>query len=195
MSWIMLSRKPLLAVLSDRYWASTLPLEKVIGMLSLHWNHIYFLQWVSLIPTLPPSLTKETFIYCHRHQHIYLDHNVSIYLFMFFFSFFRAAPVAYGASQARGPIRATAARLHHSLNNTRSQPPLPHTHSEPTTSWFLIGFVSVAPRWECQHVFLFLFASLTRVTQCLTHGDTQKLFFFFWLFVYGHAHCIQRFPG
>ena len=33
---------------------------------------------------------------------------------------FRAPPVAYGSSQARGPIRPTAAGLHHSHSNARS---------------------------------------------------------------------------
>ena len=32
----------------------------------------------------------------------------------FFFKLFRAAPTAYGGSQARGLIRATTASLHHS---------------------------------------------------------------------------------
>ena len=34
--------------------------------------------------------------------------------FFFFFALFRATPVAYGGSQARGRIPATAAGLHHS---------------------------------------------------------------------------------
>ena len=34
----------------------------------------------------------------------------------FFLSFFRATPEAYGSSQARGQIGATAAGLHHSHN-------------------------------------------------------------------------------
>ena len=38
-------------------------------------------------------------------------------LFFFFFLFFRAAPVAYGSSQARGQIKPAAAGLHHSLSN------------------------------------------------------------------------------
>ena len=42
-------------------------------------------------------------------------------VFFFFLSFFRAAPVAYGGSQARGPIGATAAGLHHSHSNARSE--------------------------------------------------------------------------
>ena len=34
----------------------------------------------------------------------------------------RAAPAIYGGSQTRGPIRDTAAGLHHSHSNTRSKP-------------------------------------------------------------------------
>ena len=39
-------------------------------------------------------------------------------------SFFRSAPAAYGSSQARGLIRATAAGLCQSHSNARSKPPL-----------------------------------------------------------------------
>ena len=42
-----------------------------------------------------------------------------------FFLFFRAKPMAYGGSQARGPIRATAAGLCH--GNARSKPCLQPT--------------------------------------------------------------------
>ena len=38
----------------------------------------------------------------------------------FFFVFFRAAPAAYGGSQARGPVGATAAGLHHSHSNSNT---------------------------------------------------------------------------
>ena len=38
-----------------------------------------------------------------------------------FFFLFMATPAAYGSSQARGWIRATAAGLHHSHSNTRSE--------------------------------------------------------------------------
>ena len=41
-------------------------------------------------------------------------------LFYFILLFYRAALVAYGGSQGRGPIRATAASLHHS--HARSEP-------------------------------------------------------------------------
>ena len=39
----------------------------------------------------------------------------------FFFSLFRATPEAYGSSQARGQIGASAGGLHHSHNNTGSE--------------------------------------------------------------------------
>ena len=45
----------------------------------------------------------------------------------FFFLLFRPALVAYGGSQARGPIKATAASLHHNHNNARSE-----LHLQPT---------------------------------------------------------------
>ena len=45
-----------------------------------------------------------------------------IYLFVFRLS--RAAPVAYGGSQARGQIEAVAAGLHNSHSNSRSEPSL-----------------------------------------------------------------------
>ena len=41
---------------------------------------------------------------------------------VFCFCLFRAAPTAYGSSKARGRIGATAASLHHSHSNTRSEP-------------------------------------------------------------------------
>ena len=49
-----------------------------------------------------------------------LDHMVVLFLFGLFF-FFRAISMAYGSSQAMGPIRAVAAGLRHSLSNTRSK--------------------------------------------------------------------------
>ena len=45
----------------------------------------------------------------------------------FFFSFFRAPPMAYGGSQARGLTGATAADLRHNHSNARSEP-----HLQPT---------------------------------------------------------------
>ena len=41
---------------------------------------------------------------------------------VFWFFFFKDAPAAYGISQARGRIKATAASLHHSYSNAGSEP-------------------------------------------------------------------------
>ena len=51
-------------------------------------------------------------------------HPVQIWFFCLFVSLFRAACVAYGGSQARGPMRAIATSLHHRHSNTGSEPRL-----------------------------------------------------------------------
>ena len=56
-----------------------------------------------------------------------------------FFSLFRAASVAYGGSQSRGPNRTTAASLHHSHSNARFLTHWARPEIEPSTSWFLVG--------------------------------------------------------
>ena len=52
-----------------------------------------------------------------------------LFFFFFFLSFcpFRAAPAAYGGSQAGGQMRAIATGLHHSHSNTNSKPRLQPT--------------------------------------------------------------------
>ena len=47
--------------------------------------------------------------------------NICYFLLSFFFCLFRALPVAYGSSQARGLIRAVAAGLRHSHSKARSE--------------------------------------------------------------------------
>ena len=81
---------------------------------------------------------------------------VSIVFFFFFGVFFRAAPTAYGGSQARGPIGAMAAGLHHSHSNARSLAHWAKPGVEPSTSWLLVIFVSAAPQWELQYFVSFL---------------------------------------
>ena len=45
------------------------------------------------------------------------NYNISVNIFCcLFILLFRAIPGAYGSSQARGPVRATAAGLHHRHN-------------------------------------------------------------------------------
>ena len=84
-------------------------------------------------------------------------------LFCFLF-YFRAEPVAYGSSRAKGWIGGAAADLHHSHSNARSElwlwltPQLmatldPLTHwagpgIEPPSSWIPVGFVTTEPQGE-----------------------------------------------
>ena len=50
--------------------------------------------------------------------------SLSLSFFFFVFCLFRAAPAAYGGSQARGLIGAIAVGLHQSYSNARSEPSL-----------------------------------------------------------------------
>ena len=60
---------------------------------------------------------------------------ILFYLFIFcLFVFSRAAPMAYGGSQARGPVGAAAAGLYHSHSNTGSEPCLQPTPQLMATS-------------------------------------------------------------
>ena len=68
---------------------------------------IYFMDYVLIVK--PP----DELIFCYKMQFLFL-------VIFFFFWFFRVAPAAYGASQARGWIRAIATGLCHSHSNTGS---------------------------------------------------------------------------
>ena len=50
--------------------------------------------------------------------------SLLLWRFFFFFFLFRAAPMAYGSSLAKGQIGAAAASLHHSHSNARCEPHL-----------------------------------------------------------------------
>ena len=66
--------------------------------------------------------------YLIRQQHIFFLFLLSFLpFFLSVFLFFRATPVAYEGSQARGLIGATAAALCHSHSNARSKPRLQST--------------------------------------------------------------------
>ena len=52
---------------------------------------------------------------------------LDVYLFFGGGGLYRAAPTAYGSSQARGQIGVAAVSLHHSHSNTRSKPRLQPT--------------------------------------------------------------------
>ena len=58
---------------------------------------------------------------CEHRIAIYIHTYIYIYLSIFIFCLFKAAPKAHGGSQARGLIGTTAAGLHHSHSNARSE--------------------------------------------------------------------------
>ena len=65
----------------------------------------------------------EFLVFCHDEKCLYMPLVFIFYFYLFFFAFcfFRAAPAAYGGSQAWGPIRTVAAGLHQSHSNARSE--------------------------------------------------------------------------
>ena len=112
------------------------------------WKHIEK-SWVDRVKTLA---------YGGRSGPECLEWNAFIYLLIYSFIYFRAANAAYGSSQARGWIVATAAGLCHSHSNVESKQHLrltsqvtamwdPLTHwarpgIEPMSPWVLVGFVT-----------------------------------------------------
>ena len=90
--------------------------------------------------------------------------------FFFFFCLFRAAPIAYGSSQARGKIGAIAVALptatampdsshicdlYHSLGQHQILNSLSKGRDQTCVSWVLVGFVTTAPsqNYECDPYF------------------------------------------
>jgi len=88
-----------------------------------------------VIPVRLSPTTQTVRGYLGNGPHNSAYHGV---IFFFFWSFFRAAPSAYGGSQARGQIRAAAACLHHShkpyhIGATSAT----HTHHNSLQGWIL----------------------------------------------------------
>ena len=84
-----------------------------------------------------------------------LDQRVAVEVMwiLFYFIFLRATPVAYGGSQARGPNGAVAAGLHQSSQQHQILNPLSEGPGiEPTTLWFLVGFVFTEPRRDSKPI-------------------------------------------
>ena len=96
-------------------------------------SHICNLNHSSRQRQIPDPLNTEQGRVLNPHPHGYWsdlfplyhsgnsDSQLFIYLFIYFFLLFRSAHSAYGSSQARGPVGAVAAGLHHSHSNTRSE--------------------------------------------------------------------------
>ena len=93
------------------------------------------------------KLTKEWILLC--------VYYLNSFLLLLSFCLLRAAPTAYGGSQARGSIGAVATGQRHSHSNSGSKPRLPPTPGntgslihwarlgmEPESSWILDGSVT-----------------------------------------------------
>ena len=65
--------------------------------------------------------TSQSNIQCRETVIQWVQSSDTMIFFSFFFFFFRAAPTAYGSSQAKGQIRAVVASLHHTHGNTGSE--------------------------------------------------------------------------
>ena len=61
---------------------------------------------------------------CERCPDCLLEGLYFLFFFFCLFAFSRTTPAAYGGSQARSPIRAAAAGLHHSHSNVGPKPHL-----------------------------------------------------------------------
>ena len=132
------------------------------------------LQWPDFL------LLISSAVYVLPGFQINLFHFLFILFYFILFLLFRTTHTAYGGSQARGQIRATAASLCHSHSNSGSKPrlgPGSTTHSNassppptergqgsnPRPSWILVRFISAGPQWELQinpnlyHVLFFFF--------------------------------------
>ena len=107
----------------------------------------------------------------------YLSEPLGKNRFIIFFFFFKAAPEAYGSSQARAWIKAVAAGLHHSHSNVGSEPclwptqqliamPDPLAHwvrpgIEPTSSWLLVKFVPLSHDGNSKIILFLMFKGRT----------------------------------
>ena len=113
--------------------------------------------------------------------------------YLFIYLIFRAAPAAYGSSQARGWIGATAGAMPQSQqhriwaesvtyttahSNARSLTHWVRPGIEPSTSWFLVSFVSAVPWRELlYHTFFIrtfkLFPCLGYCKLCYNEHDVS----------------------
>ena len=126
--------------------------------------------WASL------KLLITVFLYSCLGNFLNISHRLLFFSVFLFVCLFRAASVAYGGSQAAGPIRAVAASLHHSHlgsephlatyttahGNAKSLTHWARPRIEPVSSWMLVGFVNLWATTETPDYFSFPFVLLFR---------------------------------
>ena len=102
-----------------------------MGIYTAQYKNIEMYKWNILCINNAPL----KYMYAYLHIHTYIKNfllvkcqtlkgvfKYSLFLFLFLFLLFRATLMAYGSSQARAQIRATAACLHHRRGNALSKP-------------------------------------------------------------------------
>ena len=115
----------------------------------------------------PPCSDTFSSVQRGRKRVIWVPSNLELFSS---FGLFRATPIAYGGSQARGRIGAAAACLHHSHSHSHARSelylqPAPQLTAtldpsptepgiEPVSSWILVRFVSTAPQRELPNLAL-----------------------------------------
>ena len=107
---------------------------------------------------------------------------------------FRAAPTAYGCSQARGRIRATAAGLHHRHRNTGSLTHWTRPGIKPTSSWILVGFVSAEPWRELPNQYFPVLYLYYTLLPCLSFIIFSYMFFSMFILISVSFYCLNFFP-
>ena len=148
-----------------------------------HFSHNNNLLWLlrhgKFIPTLG-TLTISSYLdysspsgnafseYPIKNNYFHLYNISSALHLLLIYLLFRAAPVAYGSSQARSQMGAAAASLHHSNTNTRFLTHWVRPRIKPSSSWIRAWFVITEPQLELLSlVYLSSLAPLTAVF--LTH--------------------------
>ena len=157
---------------SQSQWGWWKPLEKFV--FQHHSAHGPFLSSCCVWATVQDfshhlakvGLRKQTSISSSQVARKRLEPRILNHPKMFVCLFFRAVPSAHGRSQARSWIRAAAAGLRQSHSNSvtyttahgnaRSLTHWSRPGIEPANSWFLVRFVSIAPRQELLSIYLFL---------------------------------------
>ena len=130
-------------------------------------------------------LCYPTFLRCNLYTFPFCFYicprDFTLYLFYFFvFCIFRAIPVAYGGSQARGQIGAAAAGLPQLTAMLGSLTHWTRPGIEHESSWMLVRFVSAGPQWELPQGFH------TRIQG----RDDPKAFKYFWVVSTGVLHSL-----
>ena len=114
-------------------------------------------------PVVRDSALNKNILTVSKPHRRSLQHSGTNHCLFLSVCFFRAAPEAYGGSQARGPtgagatpqphqIRATSVTYTTTHGNTRSLTHRVKSGIEPASSWMLVRFVSAEPWQELLHI-------------------------------------------